>query len=779
MPASLLNPSTSLAHLAIDMIPRSIYSSESLTSLSPTNGLNGNAVKSRQESAGGVSEHAEGKSGSDNNMEGGGSGDEQEPGDASTNPTGQKKPRYHRHSAFQIQQMESFFKECPHPDEKQRQELGRALKLSPRQVKFWFQNRRTQMKAQHERSENSQLRNENERLRIENITMREAIKHASCPSCGGLAGDLAAVDEHQLRVDNVRLREELQRVSSVAARYFGRPVPPLGLTPPPVPAPLLPSSSLDLPTNSAGTSTFGLLNPVGTDIVPGPSVAEVALRLGGLTDLEKPIVVDLAVAALDELLRMFHSDEPLWIKGGTDGSTEILSTDEYFQQFPAGMGPRPFGLKSEASRDNGLVITNGATLVEALMDAEKWTEMFPSIVAKAVTVEVLSPGIGSSRDGALQLMYAELQVMSPLVQTREVYFVRYCKQAAEKVWAVVDVSVDSLRDNPPPSLLRCRRRPSGCLIQDMPNGYSQVTWLEHVEVEEQQAIHPIFRTLVSSGLAFGARRWLATLQRHCESLVSLLASNISSRDLGVIQTPEGRRGMLRLAHKMTRRFCTTISASTSNSWLNLSNSGNEDVRIMMRDNPGDGLLLCAATSTWLPFSRNHVFDFLRHERYRGEWDVLANGAMDKMYHIAEGQHPGNNVSLLRPSGSNPNQSNVIFLQESCTDASGSLIVYAPVDFSTLNMVLQGEDPSRVMPPPSGFVILPDGPESSPSGLLLNELDNQSAGGSILTVSIQIAVSHVPSSGKLNIESVNTISNIIINTVQHIKAALQRSATTNA
>ena len=123
-------------------------------------------------------------------------------------------------------------------------------------------------------------------------------------------------------------------------------------------------------------------------------------------------------------------------------------------------------------------------------------------------------------------------------------------------------------------------------------------------------------------------------------------------------------------------------------------------------------------------------------------------------------------------GSNLNQSNVIFLQESCTDACGSLIVYAPVDFSTLNMVLQGEDPLRVMPPPSGFVILPDGPESSSP---LNELDSPSTtGGSLLTTSIQIAVSHVPSSGKLNIESVNTISNIIINTVQHIKAALQRA-----
>lgn len=71
-------------------------------------------------------------------------------------------------------------------------------------------------------------------------------------------------------------------------------------------------------------------------------------------------------------------------------------------------------------------------------------------------------------------MYAELQVLSPLVPTRECYFLRFCKQHGEGIWAVVDVSVDSLRDNPPPALMRSRRRPSGCLIQDMPNGYSKV-----------------------------------------------------------------------------------------------------------------------------------------------------------------------------------------------------------------------------------------------------------------------------------------------------------------
>ena len=40
-----------------------------------------------------------------------------------------------------------LFKESPHPDEKQRQQLSKQLGLAPRQVKFWFQNRRTQIKA--------------------------------------------------------------------------------------------------------------------------------------------------------------------------------------------------------------------------------------------------------------------------------------------------------------------------------------------------------------------------------------------------------------------------------------------------------------------------------------------------------------------------------------------------------------------------------------------------------------------------------------------------------
>lgn len=73
-------------------------------------------------------------------------------------------------------------------------------------------------------------------------------------------------------------------------------------------------------------------------------------------------------------------------------------------------------------------------------------------------------------------MQAEYQILSPLVPVRQVKFVRFCKQHGDDMWAVVDVSVDTLlhglRGNT--SLVNCRRLPSGCIVQDMPNGGSKV-----------------------------------------------------------------------------------------------------------------------------------------------------------------------------------------------------------------------------------------------------------------------------------------------------------------
>lgn len=51
---------------------------------------------------------------------------------------------------------------------------------------------------------------------------------------------------------------------------------------------------------------------------------------------------------------------------------------------------------------------------------------------------------------------------------------------------------------------------------------------------------------------------------------------------------------------------------------------------------------------------------------------------------------------------------MLILQESCIDASGSLVVYCPVDLPAVNIAMSGEDPSYIPLLPSGFTISPDG-----------------------------------------------------------------------
>lgn len=67
------------------------------------------------------------------------------------------------------------------------------------------------------------------------------------------------------------------------------------------------------------------------------------------------------------------------------------------------------------------------------------------------------------------------------------------------------------------------------VLSDKQLSLMQVTWVEHAEIEEKP-VHQIFSHYAYSGLAFGAHRWLAVLQRQCERVASLMARNIS--DLG-------------------------------------------------------------------------------------------------------------------------------------------------------------------------------------------------------------------------------------------------------
>jgi homeobox-leucine zipper protein len=122
-----------------------------------------------------------------------------------------------------------------------------------------------------------------------------------------------------------------------------------------------------------------------------------------------------------------------------------------------------------------------------------------------------------------------------------------------------------------------------------------------------------------------------------------------------------------------------------------------------------------------------------------------------------------------------NQNNMLILQETCTDSSGSLVVYAPVDVQSMHVVMNGGDSVYVSLLPSGFAILPDGhsPPSNPAhGSPASGASSASGNtGSLLTVAFQILVNSLPTA-KLTVESVDTVSNLLSCTIQKIKSALQ-------
>uniref|UniRef100_A0ACD5ZKY2 Uncharacterized protein n=1 Tax=Avena sativa TaxID=4498 RepID=A0ACD5ZKY2_AVESA len=717
-------------------------------------------------------------------------GDDQEGGSESQQQQQQRRKRYHRHTPRQIQTLETMFKECPHPDENQRAQLSRELGLEARQIKFWFQNRRTQMKAQHERADNCFLRAENDKIRCENIAMREALKNVICPTCGGPPVAEDYFDEQKLRMENARLKEELDRVASLTSKFLGRP-----FTQMPQGMPQMSASSLDL---SMGGMAMGghhhqVLGGGGgggpnldLDLLSGPSVSSLSqmpqFQLPvPVTEMERPVMAGMATRAMDELIRLAQAGDHVWAKiPGGDGR-ETLNVETYDNIFSKpGSSFRAADLRVEGSRDSALVCMTAAALVEVFMDTSNWVEFFPSIVCNARTVEFLVNG-ANGRSESLILMYEELHIMTPVVPTREFSFLRYCRQIDQGLWAIADVSVDNMQRDvhfgAPP---RSRRLPSGCLIADMSNGYSKVTWVEHMEMEDKIAIGPLFRDIVQSGAAFGAHRWLGALQRACERCASLSSLGGMHADIAGV-TAEGRRSMMKLSQRMVSSFCASMTASQHHQWTVMSGTAGNDVcvRVSMHRNgdPGqpNGVVLSAATSVWLPVPCEHVFAFVRDESTRSQWDVLTHGnQVQEVSRIPNGPNPGNCISLLR--GLQSSQNSMLVVQESCTDASGALVVYSPIDIPAANVVMSGEDPSAIPLLPSGFTIWPDG-RSGVGGGGGGGASTSSAGGgggplsgSIVTVAFQILVSSLPSS-KLNEESIATVSDLINNTVRNLRNAL--------
>ncbi|KAE8713761.1 Homeobox-leucine zipper protein HDG5 [Hibiscus syriacus] len=673
-----------------------------------------------------------------------------------------KRKRYHRHTARQIQELEAVFKECPHPDDKQRMRLSQELGLKPRQVKFWFQNRRTQMKAQQDRSENVILRAENESLKNEFYRLQVELIKFFCPNCGGPTVP-GGVSFEELRVENARLAEELERVCAISSQYMGHPIQTAGSLIPP---------SLDLNMN---------IYPRQFSEPIAPTLAETAsFPLNDnpvLLDEEKTIAVEIAMSAVDELVKMCRANEPLW-KQNKENGKELLDLKEHAKLFhwPLNLEQCSSEIRTEASRDSAVVIMNSITLVEAFLDANKWTELFPSIVARAKSIQVISPGV-SGTNGCLQLNFMFYLHWCPherhisfVIANNKIWRTKRIGQLLISHWMAFIITY-SLH------FPYTREGPLAGLIHDMPNGYSMVTWVEHAEIEEKP-IHHIFTHFVNSGMAFGANRWLAVLERQCERNASLMARNIT--DIGVIPSPEARKNLMGLSQRMIRTFCVNISSSSGQLWTAIPDSSDDTVRITTRkvSEPGqhNGLFLCAVSTTWLPNPHHQVFDLLRDERRRAQLEILSNGsALHEVAHIANSAHHGNCISLLRIDVAGNSSHNVeLMLQESCTDRSGSLVVYSTVDVDSVQLAMSGEDLSSIPLLPLGFFITPM--ELIKDAHNTEEANGNMSAGSLLTVGLQVLASTIPTA-KIKLSSIAAINNHLSTTVHQISTALSSSSGT--
>ncbi|XP_047337108.1 homeobox-leucine zipper protein ROC1-like [Impatiens glandulifera] len=391
------------------------------------------------------------------------------------------------------------------------------------------------------------------------------------------------------------------------------------------------------------------------------------------------------------------------------------------------------------------------------MSQTHWKSFFSAIVSKASCLEILSSGSSGNYNGALQVISIETHAQTPFVPIRDNMLARYCKQVGEKKWAVVDVSLDIFRAI---HLVKSRKRPSGCIIEDVADGFTKVTWIEHVEAEEVPDVHPIYKALVSSGLAFGAKRWVGILQSQTDRLVSVMSNTtLPFSDI----TVESRRSHTRLSERMVRIFNKGVSVATGHPWSIIPHSAPNQIRVLMIRNTDNiqghpvGVILAATYSFWLNAMPITVFQYLQNQQSRSQWDYLTSSfqPIQEISRVVIGRDSASSISVLRL---NPD---MLVLQEENWDPMAAYIVYAPVDSTTVNLTLVGGDSDDyVTMLPTGFVIGPDGLGNGSDG----------AGGSLVTLSLQILVDSNPNV-VVQPPSVDHLTTLLNNTVNSLKIAL--------
>lgn len=174
-------------------------------------------------------------------------------------------------------------------------------------------------------------------------------------------------------------RCQLDRVSSIAAKYIGRPISQL----PPVPLMHIPSLDLSMGSYGARNMVAGPTLDLDLDLHPGSSSSSgpgFSFQPLVFSDMDRSLVGENAASAMEELVRLVQTNEPLWTRSPDDGK-DMLDLESYNQMFPrANAASKNPSIRTEASRDSRVVIMNALALVDMLMDpVSSSSSFFPCI----------------------------------------------------------------------------------------------------------------------------------------------------------------------------------------------------------------------------------------------------------------------------------------------------------------------------------------------------------------------------------------------------------------
>ncbi|XP_027775442.1 homeobox-leucine zipper protein HDG8-like [Solanum pennellii] len=450
-------------------------------------------------------------------------------------------------------------------------------------------------------------------------------------------------------------------------------------------------------------------------------------------------------------------NDPFWVDSSSDRQC-FIHREIYGRKFSNQvLPPQTSTGRIESSKDCGIVSMTAVELIHNFLDPVKWMNLFPTIVTKPKTIEVLDSGTWG---GSMQLMYEKLHILSPLVEAREFFFIRCCRQLDATTWIMVDISYDIFNGIQCGVPCYSLKFPSGCAIQDMGNGQSKVTWVEHVQVYEKYQVNHIFRDLLCDHEAYGAKRWIVTLQRMCERFNFQKGSTYPTRHdfKGVFHDPEGLKNTIKVSQRMVKSFFEILSM-TDNRGDRISIRKNEEI-IQPK-----GFIAIATTSLWLPLSFQDVFSFFNNDKTRNQVCVEPLYNNVNYSEIFFGTFPGNNITIIQPYSMHKE---MLVLEETSIDEMGAFLVYAPIDLRAITSIVNGGDATKVPILPSGIIISPDG------RLSLNRDNTANAqNGSILTMTFQIMIcgNNNPTSRQQKMEVVGSVHGVLSATILRIKEAL--------